>query len=138
MRCPGCNKFVSYEEVDPEVDLSLDWSGDTPTISGSVRIVNACEDCGEELKEATFDIYVDAKVGANEESFKAHKEHELSVEPGEVERTCRSEGKGRGAKTFYGASVEIVVTCMTCVGSPTVTTVTWADEVQASSMDELV
>lgn len=134
MRCPSCNKFVAYEEVDPEVELSVDNEGH---VTGSVRIVNSCAYCGEELKEANFDVDIDAHVGANDASFDKHKGHELGVDSDEIDRTSRVEGKGRGAKTFYGASVGIVVNCEECEGTPVVATLTWSDDEQASSMDEL-
>jgi hypothetical protein len=48
MRCPDCNKFVSFDE--PEIE------GDDPDIvgtavSGNVRIVLKCADCGGELMD---------------------------------------------------------------------------------------
>lgn len=141
MRCPGCNKFVAYEEVDPEVEVQVDAEGH---VTGTVQIVNACADCSEELKEANFDIDVDARVGANQQrgidsaEFEKHKGHALGVDTHGIERTSRVEGKGRGARTFYGASVEIVVNCEDCEGTPVVATLTWADDEQASAMDELV
>lgn len=44
MRCPDCNKFVSFD-TDVEPDVSLDVADDGG-VSGSCRIVNACADCG--------------------------------------------------------------------------------------------
>ncbi len=130
MRCPGCNKFVAYEEVDPEVDLSFDWSGDTPTIGGSVRIVNACEDCGEELKEATFDVDETVEIPTE------HKKHNIEVDSVDPERTQRTTGKGRGTRMYYGAEMDIIVTCHTCLKK--LAEVHWAADEQASAMDELV
>jgi hypothetical protein len=54
MRCPDCNKFVSLETQEPEVsDLQVEHnppadkqSEHTFTITGSVRIVRVCGECG--------------------------------------------------------------------------------------------
>jgi len=54
MRCPDCNKFVSFEENEPEVE-SIDVDGDR-NVTATVRIVNSCGECGQELKEATLDM----------------------------------------------------------------------------------
>ncbi len=57
MRCPSCNKFVPYDtDSEPEVDIEIDAEG---SVSGTVRIVNTCADCGEELKEASLDVNED-------------------------------------------------------------------------------
>lgn len=54
MRCPGCEKFVSLEMGDPEVqDSNVDTDG---TVTITVRIVRTCADCGEEMKEATLEM----------------------------------------------------------------------------------
>ena len=44
MRCPDCNKFVAFDtDVDPEVSVSVENDG---SITGNVRIVNNCAECG--------------------------------------------------------------------------------------------
>lgn len=133
MRCPSCNKFVAFEESDPEVDL--EDNADLGTVNGTVRIVNACAECGEELKEANFDIDVDVSEFVNAHTDKDDEgTHEISIEEGGFERDQRSEGKGRGAKTFYGASGSIRLSCKCGENQD----VAWSDFVQASDMDELV
>lgn len=138
MRCDQCNKFVSFEEDDPEVeDLEVDEDG---SVTGTVRIVNTCAECGQELKEATLDI--DSRVDVPD----GHKGegHELTVEEAGSERTSRSgyykkgewvSAGGRYAKTYYGASVDYTVTCscgnFTAEGQ-------WEDDVQASGMEEMI
>lgn len=59
MRCPDCNKFVSFDtEQDPEEsNASIDAQGH---VAINVRIVNSCADCGTELKEAEFVLESDA------------------------------------------------------------------------------
>lgn len=128
MRCPDCNKFVSMDtETDPEAeDPAVDEEG---FVTCQVRIVNNCADCGTELKEATFDLEADTEAGTDHKG----KGHSLEVETEDVERTERSEGRGRGLRSFYGVSVSFTVKCE--CGE------TWnvkaEDDVQASSMEEL-
>lgn len=137
MRCPDCNKFVSFDESDPEVN-DLDVSADG-TVTAVVRIVNTCAECGTELKEGTFEFeeLVDAE-GHNGEG------HELSVQESGADRTQRSgyfkkgefiPASGRYAKNFYGVSVTYTVTC-SC-GALSVEDA-FEDDMQASSMDEMV
>lgn len=57
MRCDSCNKFVSFDtETEPDISVQLENDG---TISGTVRIVNTCAECGQEMKETTFDVECD-------------------------------------------------------------------------------
>src|ERR1700733_193793 len=64
MLCPSCNKFAAYDtSYEPEIDdLEVTAQVDDETkqvtvdVSGSARIVLTAECCGDELKEATFDI----------------------------------------------------------------------------------
>lgn len=136
MRCPDCNKFVGYDaEEEPEVEIEVDENG---LVTGSVRIVNKCAECGTELKEATLELEVDL----SEECKEHHGDgHELSVEATNVERTEDSRGPkpstpARYRKTFYGATLEAVVTC-SCAEDFSASE-EWKDEVQASAMDEMV
>lgn len=139
MRCPDCNKFVSLEEGDAEVnDLAV---GEDGNVSVQVRIANCCAECGQELKEANFDCEQD-----HTEECKGHQGegHELAIEENSSERTSRSgyfkAGKwvsagGRYAKTMYGFSLTYTITC-SCDNKFTVDG-TIEDEIQASGMDEL-
>jgi|SRR3990172_3127376 len=138
MRCPDCNKFVSFDEIEPEVnDLSISEDG---TIDAEVRIVNACADCGMELKEAIFNVEQEIDVEGH-----TGEAHELEIEENGVERTSKSgyfdkkkgwvNSYGRYAKTLYGFSLTAKVTC-SC--SEFDEDVTLEDEIQASGMDELV
>lgn len=60
MRCPDCNKFVSYDEsAEPEVnDLQISEGN----VTGQVRVLLTCAECGTELKEANFDIDVSVEL----------------------------------------------------------------------------
>lgn len=79
MRCDQCNKFAAYDDsTEPEVDVDLNDDG---TFNGNVRIVLTCNDCSQELKEASFDF--DGEVP--EELLKEHKGdgHSLELEAGD-------------------------------------------------------
>jgi hypothetical protein len=125
MRCPSCCRFVALDtDVEPELDLAASADG----VSVSARIINACAECGEELREATLEMHCEVDLAA-------HEDHELEASA-EAERTSRTEGRGRGTKTFYGCSGVAVVRCA-CRKEPLVENLTFADDIQASSMDEL-
>lgn len=127
MRCPDCNKFVSMDsDVDPEAeDPEIDAASNSAT--ASVRIVNACADCGTELKDATLEL----EFTLDDADKHDEEGHELEGEI-ECDRTSRSTGKGRGTRTFYGVDAKLTVTC-SCGWTCEATT---SEEVQASSMDE--
>ena len=149
MRCPDCNKFVSFDtDSDPESDINVD---DVGNVDGSCRIVNTCQDCGTELKEATLEI----EASVEDDVEKHRKEHgwsgegevpeghrSLSVEA-EMSRTERMQSHDRRGKLIrnrrymkhlYGAEGSITVTCE-C--GETFST-QWSDEVSGSGMEEMV
>jgi hypothetical protein len=145
MRCPNCQKFVSLEMQEPEVsDLNVTYTGDvayakTFSITGSVRIVRTCADCGQELKDATLDIEHDGALGENvshtPEDLKRWVEKDLSdatVEADDV--SSIEESGGRYAKSFFGARVAMNIR----LGDETVASVAWSDKIAASAMDEMV
>ena len=115
-RCPDCNKFVGYDEAEPEVN-SLEING--TTITGEVRVTLNCAECGTELRESNFEPEIELEfVGLNPEELTKHFDdeglpregHEVDVE-GDAEFMSRTEGKGRGTKTFYGYNLNYTVTC---------------------------
>ena len=53
-RCPDCNKFVSYDDGDVDVQSEDVESGE---VRVEVRIVKTCAECGTELKEATLELH---------------------------------------------------------------------------------
>lgn len=158
MRCPDCNKFVPYGEQDPELDLDLSQPSEEDTkaaledgtgtgtveanITGTVRIVLTCEECGAELKEATLDVEFDVEVPVNPPEGTWTDESEWEVHDENAENDQRTEGKGRYTKTFYGAQVSGNLTRSyrkadgTCEDASI--EFSWSDYIQASSMDELV
>ena len=52
-RCPSCNKFVSYGEMEGEL-TDVDWLGDC--INVFARVVITCCECGEGLKELEIEL----------------------------------------------------------------------------------
>jgi hypothetical protein len=145
MRCPNCNKFVPLELQEPEVngdpELSYSNGDDSVTVSlEDVRIVRTCEECGEELKEATLSL--EGVVEVPVEHTAHDGKHSLEA-TADVEGTERTDGKpgtpGRYRRSFFGAKadVEIRCSCQDAKAEP-LATLEIEDEVQASSMDEMV
>lgn len=151
MRCPDCNKFVSLEMQDPEApDAQVDDEG---IVTGTVRIVRTCAECGTELKEATLEFEIDLSAALTE-----HRDAEgedacpMKDDPTarvelqscdantyeDVERVDRHGKKitnPRYQKSLFGAEIEATIAC-SCgngefTGSETAS-------VAASQMDEMV
>lgn len=146
MRCPDCNKFVSLELQDPEVsDLQVehlepeDKAGEHRfNITGNVRIVRNCGECGQELKEANLEIDQEVELGENTldaAAVELHRTLDLSdatVEEDGVDSI--EEGGGRYAKSYFGATVHFTV----YLDKTAIASGEWSDKVAASEMDELV
>lgn len=143
MRCPDCNRFVSQNIEEPTIDddLALEKEEITHdpqipfppdfevTISCSAQVVLTCAECGTELKEAYLDLEHKTTINSR------HYEHELDVSQSTLDSIERSEGKGRGTKTFYGAEVGFEVRCVDC--DILLCAESMSEEVQSSHMDEL-
>jgi len=164
MVCPSCNKFPAYDtSTEPEVEINdcdAEPVKEEPTkavaiVSGSVRIVLTSECCGEEMKEATFDISdlqvdiekaVDCTCENWLEGIEAETDGAEIVDRSETSKpftykTGPKKGQTvdkpipyRYQKRFYGASVPIAINCA-C--GKQVGGTTFEYEVQASGMDEL-
>lgn len=135
MRCPTCNKFAAYDDsAEPEVEVTLEDDG---TFNGTARIVLTHDECGEELKEGSFEF--DGEIP--EAVLNEHKGdgHSLDIEADGSELTVRTEGSGRYMKTFYGYSTNVDVTC-SCQASrfESLWSMPFDEDMQASHMDELV
>jgi len=138
-------------DSDPEVDLEIHQPVDgevTPSveITGTVRIVLTCEECGTELKESTFelsDVEIPVPLTPPDGSdWEPESEWELVTDSADgIDQTTK--GKGRRAPTFYGTSMELELvrntTAIDGAGKPVQVKVTdhWEDSVQAADMDEL-
>ncbi|MGW8178472.1 MAG: hypothetical protein ACWGQW_06875, partial [bacterium] len=92
-----------------------------------------CEQCGTELTEATLEM----EETLDEEILSKHEgdKHEITIEEESSERDQRTEGKGRGLRTFYGARLAYKVMC-SCNDEKPVHEGELYDDIQASGMDE--
>ena len=108
MRCPGYNKFAPLETAEPEVEVEISQDKNGTLVSATVRIVRNSECCGEEMKEANFEPSAEVDAELLKEHFDPKtgeplsEDCELVVEADDAENTERSEGTGRGMKSFYG------------------------------------
>ena len=130
MRCPNCKRFTSLETMEPEVD---DIQVDDGIITASVRIVCVCQDCGDEMKEATLEIEDEIPTEITEDHNGDN--HTLTVEAGDVEQI--EEGGGRYAKSYFGAKITYRVLCSCSPDSPIYES-EMEDSIAASDMEELV
>lgn len=126
-RCPDCNKFVSYDEQEPDVNIDVVPNADHTSlvISGTVTVTLPCAECGTELKTYEFEVEKEVDVeGLTDESSIDFND--------DASFTSRSEGKGRGTRTFYGYELNIDIT----VDEKSLDTVHLSDDAQASSFEE--
>jgi len=142
MRCSSCNKFVSY---DTEVDVDVsgeEVSDDGTQLTFSARRALACAECGEEMKEASFEF--DVELTAQEvPACKDESGHDwdVTVEATPSERRETKDRKGKPIKLaryqtqYYGVEASYSVKCNHCGVDFSGTA---SDEMAASSMDELV
>lgn len=112
-RCPDCNKFVSFEMGEPEVD---DPIVDGTSVTIEVRLTRCCVECGTELQEAT--ITLEDELPSDE--LEAHQKLVTGVEDGEEMHEHDLEGvvedygateEGKGKKVRYGVRVNWSVRC---------------------------
>jgi hypothetical protein len=138
MRCPDCAKFVSYD--DPQTidiqDYRLGDDDDPP--SGEFTVSLTCAECGTELKQAEVAMEFpnfDPEYWAVELGKHDGSKHQIELDIDEFDADTTYEGKGRYAKTFYGATGVLDVRC-SCGG--TFNGLPFHGYVQASDMDEQV
>jgi hypothetical protein len=116
MRCPDCNKFVPFEDSDPEVELDVELDGDVARVTGTVRMVRCCAECGTELKEANFDVDEEVPLPTTDpaghelptETDSVPHTHDLSIE--ETTELYES-GGGRYKKNMVGYDMDFTITC---------------------------
>lgn len=134
-KCPSCGKMCSLNFEDPELEDGPAIDG--LTVTATVRIARTSECCGDEVKEATFELETDVDAEVIEphlgEDGDPRDGHDLSVEEDGVDQV--EEGGGRYQKSYFGASLSFKVRC-SCQGEP-VFEGTVSDKVAASGMDEL-
>lgn len=131
MRCPSCNKFPGLEFADPEIQ-SEEFDPDTGQFSADVRIVRTSSCCGDEIKEATFSF--DGEMP--NELLQKHqgKAHELTAS---FSSDPIEEGGSRYSKSYFGATLEVTITC-DCQKKEPVFEISMEDKINAAAMDELV
>lgn len=62
-RCSSCNKFASVEMAEPEIS---DEEFNDGRVTGTVRLVQTCAECGEELAEANIDFEIPVEFKHND------------------------------------------------------------------------
>lgn len=133
-RCSNCNKFVSLELDEPEFESepAVDESG---CVSATVRLTRSCGECGEVLREATFDL----EDADHESDVTDHQGNDHSLEA-EVEDDLEAfeEDNGRFKKRYFGVIVSVRVRC-SCQddGDMPLYTVELTDKVAASGMEDV-
>ena len=134
MHCPGCTKFASFEGMEPEWDEPAVF--EDGHITGQVRIIPTCEDCGEELKETIFEIAIDSVPW-----YAAHADHGVTMEEPDLELIDRVEN--RSVKTgksllhswqVWGAACTFHLTC-SCGET---TEEDWQETIAQTQMESLV
>lgn len=143
MRCPDCNKFVSFDtDTEPEIEANVEQDG---SVGVQARIVNTCAECSTELKEANFSNDDDSLVEEVAEHKKTCAAMKLDVKDAEASRTDRRQTHDRRGKPirnpryqkqYYGYEATVAVVCETC--GHEFPDVKVEDESAASGMDELV
>ncbi len=120
MRCPDCQKFVSYGDAETS-EIEVEINDTELAMNGTLYLT--CGDCGTNLKsvELASETTIEEEVfPATPDSFDEENdivEYEIDGTP-DIEPTSRSETKDRKGKpiksprywkTFYGASASIDV-----------------------------
>lgn len=119
MRCESCGKFVSYgEDFEPEITEESVSNG---TLTGEVRVVLDCSECGDELKEANLEY--EAEIEHDCRDAFDNDELEFEIQETSTSFTSRLQEKDRKGKlitnprymkTFYGADIVTTIKCMKC------------------------
>lgn len=156
MRCPSCNKFVSYDEPQCEVN-SVELGDDHIHVSVTVQL--NCADCGDTLKDAEIESEAQVEHTCKPEAERkpewqpdpdykpaegsANDEEQFEIESDrDPEGTSRLQTKDRNGKdiksrrymkSFYGFTIEPELKCRKCGES---FSVTLAGEEQASGFNE--
>ena len=118
-RCPDCNKFVPLEleveeeavDVEAKSDIGNDGVQGT-VISGTIRAILKCGECGTELAEASLDVEIEDSITHNIAvgGDVGEGEHDLSLSS-DVTESDTTKGKGRFAPHLYGYSLTGTVSC---------------------------
>lgn len=140
MRCPDCNKFVSQDAGNPEVNNVSINDGD---ITVEVDVVVNCAECGTELKRGNLEL--EDSIGKELLEKHTGEGHELDAEEDSSEpiddwKTTDRSGKqiknSRYHTHLYGARVNVSVKC-SCQEEE-ITNLELSDSMPASALDESV
>lgn len=144
-RCPSCEKFVSLEVGEPDLTPEIDT--ETARLTGRIHL--DCSDCGEEMKEWDIDLDEDIPKDAAKH-LEENMDHSLNIDfasDPEVNDEYRPRRPPKRRKdgtiprvpmryqTHYYA---LNATCkVTCDCGEEFDTIEFADEIEASGMNEL-
>lgn len=135
-RCPDCNKWVSLETDEPQVE-NVQLSSNESVVEVDVNIDRNCAECGGQMKTMAFNTEAEidetwlAEHGPQEDGSYKEGHGELDVEESNTELT--ESGGGRYAKNMIGFTTYVQVTCI--CGSTT--SVEISDNAAASEFDEV-
>lgn len=136
-QCPSCNKLAGLETQDPEVEnleveavVDEDDGSTVFTVTANVRLVRVSACCGDEMKEANFDLEGTLTLDKDEMPEGANP-NDATVEESSIDTI--EEGGGRYKKSFHGVAIVAKVH----LGDVELGEVTLTDKIAASAMDEL-
>lgn len=130
MRCPDCNKFVSYDE--PEIETGQIEEQSEGRVTCPFTVTLCCGECGTDLKQAS-DVEAEGQLDMDVTHTIENCPYEFTESS--VEADTKVEGHGRGAKTFYGCRIVVEVECE--CGAADGTEIELLGHVHASEMDEV-
>jgi len=132
MRCQSCQKFVSMENGEPEVNDEELTSG---SVFFSVRLTRNCADCGDELKEASFDHAQDHQAELDAHMAEKHEGEDADFELEIGDSEAGESGGGRYHKNMIDVHVGYSIRCNLC--DEAVLEGEFADSIAASGFEEI-
>jgi hypothetical protein len=129
MRCPDCQKFVSFDaEVEPEEQNGPEFDG--TGVEAEYRRVLTCQECGTELKESMITVMAEVEWGKDTTPADecpgenaVEGEHEWEIEDASAEATIGTIDRDRHGKKIknprymkitYGVNISGTVKCANC------------------------
>jgi len=133
-------KFVSYgEDVEPEITSEDIVDGH---LTGEVRVVLDCAECGGELKEANIEYEKEIEHDCRDSEDDDELEFEIQDTSATLDSRLQDKDRhgkpiknSRYMKMFYGADISTTVKCMKC-GADDIEVQVSVEE-QASYFEEL-
>lgn len=142
MRCPDCNKFVSYDtEVDPEESVEPEIADGE--FKATYTRTLTCGECGTELKSAEIEVTqalegIDDKCEedeSGEHEWEIHVDASSTSELKTTDRNGKPIKKTRYMKQLYGVEVSGTARCIHCGDEVEIQA---SGSEQASAFDEMV